>query len=195
MTSDAEFLSRIRSLAEPVVAREGCEIYDIEWVSGSAGRGRTLRVYIDKAGGVSLEDCQNVSRGLNLILDVDDAIPGSSYSLEVSSPGLERVLREPRHFSSAIGSLIHVKLREPKENLRAFKGRLVAVEPRESLEAGSGGEPSPATDEETILVFDLDNKKQLRANVGDIARARVMFVEEKGSKERPGHKGNRNGSR
>jgi ribosome maturation factor RimP len=183
MTSDAEFLSRIRSLAEPVANREGCEIYDIEWVSGSAGRGRTLRVYIDKTGGVNLEDCQNVSRGLNLILDVDDAIPGSSYSLEVSSPGLERVLREPRHFSSAIGSMIHVRLREPKENLRAFKARLVAVEAREKL-----GDSAPSSDEETILVFDLDNKKQLRANVGDIARARVVFVEEKGSKERPGQR-------
>lgn len=184
MTSDAEFLSRIRSLTEPVAAREGCEIYDIEWVSGSSGRGRTLRVYIDKAGGVTLEDCQNVSRGLNLILDVDDAIPGSSYSLEVSSPGLERVLREPRHFSSAIGSLIHVKLREPKENLRVFKGRLVAVE---RSETGTPADVAPR-DEDVELVFETDNKKQIRANVGDIARARVVFVEEKGDKYRPGQR-------
>ncbi len=169
MSEDSEFLSRIRGLAEPVATREGCEIYDIEWVAGSNGRGRTLRVYIDKVGGVSLEDCTNVSRGLNLILDVDDAIPGSSYSLEVSSPGLERVLREPRHFSSAVGSLIQVKLREPQENLRVFKGRLKAVNENE-------------------LIFDFDNKKEIRVNVGEITRARIVFEAEKGEKHAPKRK-------
>src|SRR5215207_7977736 len=103
MTDTSDFISRIKDLAEPVAQREGCEIYDIEWVSGHRGKGRVLRVYIDKVGGVNVDDCSNVSRGLNLILDVDDAIPGSGYSLEVSSPGLERTLRESRHFSAAIG--------------------------------------------------------------------------------------------
>ena len=145
------------------MANSGGDLFDIEWVSGSAGRGRTLRVYIDKRGGVSLEDCTNVSRGLNLILDVDDAIPGSGYSLEVSSPGLERVLREPRHFSNAVGSTIHVKLREPKENIRVFKGRLVAFE--------------------SDLVFELENKSEIRLGVDDIAKARIVFVEEKGQKQ------------
>lgn len=103
------FLEEIRRLAEEVSSREGCYLYDIEFVG--AGSGRTLRVYIDKEseGGVSIEDCSKVSRGLNQILDVDDIIPGGQYNLEVSSPGLERVLKESRHFERALGQKISVK--------------------------------------------------------------------------------------
>ncbi len=166
MTENSEFLSRIRDLAEPVARREGCEIYDIEWVSGHHGKGRVLRVYIDKDTGVSIEDCSNVSKGLNLILDVDDAIPGSGYSLEVSSPGLERPLREARHFSKAIGSVIQVKLKEPKESLKAFRGRLLAIENAE-------------------LLFDLENKTQLKVQIDEIAKARLVFVDTKQPKGGP----------
>ncbi|MCM2281886.1 MAG: ribosome maturation factor RimP [Bdellovibrionaceae bacterium] len=89
--------------------REGCTIYDLEFTGG--GNGRVLRLYIDKADGqnVSIEDCANVSRGLNLMLDVDDVIPGGRYDLEVSSPGVERVLREEWHFEKSIGKTISLK--------------------------------------------------------------------------------------
>lgn len=104
-----QFLQEIRKMAEEVSAREGCYLYDLEFVG--AGGGRILRVYIEKdsEGGVSIDDCSNVSRGLNLLLDVEDIIPGGQYHLEVSSPGLERVLKEPRHFEKAIGKMISVK--------------------------------------------------------------------------------------
>lgn len=103
------FLTQIRKLAEEVSAREGCYLYDLELVG--AGNGRVLRVTIDKEaeGGVSVDDCTNVSRAMNLRLDVEDVVPGGQYQLEVSSPGLERVLKEPRHYSGAINKQIAVK--------------------------------------------------------------------------------------
>lgn len=106
-------MSQIRALAEQVSTREGCYLYDIEFVG--AGQGRVLRVTIDKDGesGVSVEDCTNVSRGLNLVLDVEDVVPGGAYSLEVSSPGLERVLKEPRHFERAIGQKVLARTFQP----------------------------------------------------------------------------------
>lgn len=106
---NGQVLTDLRKMAEEVSSREGCFLYDIEFIG--AGNGRVLRVYIDREaeGGASIEDCSNISRGLNLRLDVEDVIPGGAYSLEVSTPGLERVLKEPRHFSSAIGKKIMVK--------------------------------------------------------------------------------------
>jgi ribosome maturation factor RimP len=106
-------INRLRQMADEVALREGCYLYDLELTGGQAGR--TLRVTIDKdvQGGASIEDCSNVSKGLNLLLDVEDIIPGGAYSLEVSTPGLERVLKEPRHFERAIGKLISVKTFQP----------------------------------------------------------------------------------
>ncbi len=115
---NGSFMNDIRRMAEEVSARQGCYLYDIEFVGG--GQGRTLRVFIDKeveAGkeaGVSIEDCSNVSRGLNELLDaVENEIPGGAYSLEVSSPGLERVLKEPKHYQAAIGKKISAKTFAP----------------------------------------------------------------------------------
>jgi ribosome maturation factor RimP len=107
------FLNDIRKLAEQVSAREGCYLYDLE-LTGTGG-GRVLRVTIEKdaEGGVSVDDCTNVSRGLNLLLDVEDVVPGGNYNLEVSSPGLERPLKEARHYQMAIGKKISVKTFAP----------------------------------------------------------------------------------
>ncbi len=101
-------MSEIRKLAEEVSAREGCYLYDLEMIG--AGGARVLRVTIDKdPAGVSVEDCTHVSRAMNLRLDVEDVIPGGQYQLEVSSPGLERALKEPRHYQGALGKIISVK--------------------------------------------------------------------------------------
>lgn len=106
-------LQEIRRMAEEVTNREGCYLYDLEFVGSQSGR--VLRVTIDKdgEGGVSVEDCTNVSRGLNLLLDVEDVIEGGHYNLEVSSPGLERPLKEPKHFEKAIGQEILVRTFQP----------------------------------------------------------------------------------
>ena len=109
-TMNGTILTHLRKLAEDISAREGCYLYDLELI-GSGG-GRVLRVTIDKEaeGGVSIDDCSNVSRGLNLILDAEeDVVPGGQYELEVTSPGLERVLKEPRHYQAVIGKKISVK--------------------------------------------------------------------------------------
>ncbi len=103
------FLDKIKALADDVAARESCVVYDVEFSGG--GGSRILRVYIDKdvEAGVSIDDCSNVSRGINLILDVEDVIPGGKYFLEVSSPGLERVLKKDWHFTKVTGKTILVK--------------------------------------------------------------------------------------
>jgi ribosome maturation factor RimP len=110
---NSQTLNNLRRMVEEVAIREGCYLYDIEFVGGQGGR--TLRVTIDKSaeGGASVEDCGNVSKGLNLLLDVEDVVPGGAYNLEVSSPGLERVLKEPRHFERVIGKQISVKTFQP----------------------------------------------------------------------------------
>jgi ribosome maturation factor RimP len=108
------FIDQIRKIAEDVSAREGCSLWDLEFIG--AGQGRVLRVYIEKPGvegGVSIDDCSNVSRAINLMLDVEDVIPGGPYSLEVSSPGLERVLKQKWHYEQMVGKQILVRTFAP----------------------------------------------------------------------------------
>lgn len=99
-----------RTLLEPVLARDGYELVEVEWLR-LAGRW-TLRVFIDKAGGVNLDDCQAVSRTVEPILDVGDFIE-PAYDLEVSSPGLDRPLRKPEDFTRYAGQRVNVKAYGP----------------------------------------------------------------------------------
>ena len=103
------FLNQVRAIALKAASAHGCDLYDLEYVGTSSGR--ALRVYIDKDtnGGASIEDCANVSRAMNVELDTEDFGPDGNYHLEVSTPGLERVLKEPRHFEKALGKKIAVK--------------------------------------------------------------------------------------
>jgi len=98
---------RIEKIIRPHIEMSGLTLYDIEF------QGRTLRISIEKTGGVSLEDCVETSRMLNPLLDVEDVVPGGRYELEVSSPGLNRPLRRPEHFAAALGTRIHVTTYEP----------------------------------------------------------------------------------
>lgn len=119
-------LEQIRKFAEEVASREGCVLYDLEFHDGP---GRALRVYIDKAeGGVGIEDCVNVSRGLNLRLDVEEAVPGGHYDLEVSSPGLDRKLTQLWHFEKALGQTVQLKYVDEHKNNKSYEGKLVKVE-------------------------------------------------------------------
>jgi ribosome maturation factor RimP len=101
---------QVRQLIEPVLARDGFELVDVEWVR-QAGRW-TLRLFVDKDGGVGIEDCQAASRIVDPILDVADVIE-PAYDLEVSSPGLERPLRKPADFERYAGRRVHVKTYGP----------------------------------------------------------------------------------
>ncbi len=119
-------LEQIRKFAEEVALREGCVLYDLEFHDGP---GRALRVYIDKeAGGVGIEDCVNVSRGLNLRLDVEEAVPGGHYDLEVSSPGLDRKLTQLWHFEKALGQTVQLKYVDEHKNNKSYEGKLVGTE-------------------------------------------------------------------
>lgn len=112
MTGIAEesVVERARSVLGPVLARDGYELVDVEWVRG--GGRWTLRVFIDRPGGVNVDDCQLVSRTIDPILDVEDFIE-PAYDLEVSSPGLDRPLRTPEHFERYRGQRVHVKAYGP----------------------------------------------------------------------------------
>ncbi len=103
-------VERARRALEPVLARDGYELVDVEWVRG--GGRWTLRVLIDKPGGVNIDDCQLASRTVEPILDVEDFIE-PAYDLEVSSPGLDRPLRKATDFERYAGQRVHVKAYGP----------------------------------------------------------------------------------
>ena len=116
----------VKNIAMPILDSMGIELVDIEF--GKVGRDAVLRLFIDKDGGVMLDDCANVSRELSMILDVDEVI-SVNYTLEVSSPGLDRPLKKPSDYERFTGRLIKVKTYEPltddKGNKRkTFLGKL-----------------------------------------------------------------------
>lgn len=122
----------VSAMAKPVVEAQGCELWDVEYVR-EAGQW-FLRVYIDREGGVSIDDCEAVSRALDPLLDEADPIP-DSYNFEVSSAGVERELKRPSDFERFMGSFSAVKLyrasggaKEHLGYLRAFEGGNVTIE-------------------------------------------------------------------
>src|SRR5271157_3045532 len=117
-------LERIREIVDRVAQSSGLEVVDVELLGG--GRARMLRIYIDKPGGVTHEDCSSFSREVGTIFDVEDAVPGGSYLLEVSSPGLDRQLSKPEDFQRFTGSLVKLMTRDPLNGNRHFEGRLKA---------------------------------------------------------------------
>ena len=115
----------VLALAQPVAESQGIEIWDVEFVK-EAGT-RFLRIYIDKADGVSIQDCENFSRAFDPILDEADPIP-ESYTFEVSSAGAERVLKRPGDFERFLGSDVCVKLYQPMDGSKQFVGVLQSYE-------------------------------------------------------------------
>ncbi|HUO20376.1 MAG TPA: ribosome maturation factor RimP [Steroidobacteraceae bacterium] len=116
---------RLMGLIEPLLGRLGYELVDLEYGAGH-GRG-TLQVFIDAAAGVTVDDCERVSREISALFDVEDPIP-AAYTLEVSSPGFDRVLRTREHFGRFVGSRVFVELREPRAGRRRYTGQLLAVD-------------------------------------------------------------------
>ena len=115
-------VDRVREIAERVAASSGLEIVEVELRGG--GKARMLRIFIDKPGGVTHEDCANLSREVGTILDVEDVIPGASYLLEVSSPGLDRKLIRPADYERFTGSRVKLTTRQPVNGSHHFEGRL-----------------------------------------------------------------------
>ncbi len=115
----------VTEIALPIVQEAGCELVDVEFVK--EGSDWFLRVYIDKPDGISLDDCESVSRPLSKKLDEIDPISHNFY-LEVSSPGLERPFKKPRDYTKAIGSLIEIKLFKAVDGTKRFEGELLAYD-------------------------------------------------------------------
>jgi len=130
-------IQRVTEIAERAARREGLSVWDVE-LAGS-GRNRVLRIYIDKEGGVTLADCELISQQVGAVLDAEDVVPGESYHLEVSSPGVERRLSRPEHFDHCRGQKVRLQLSEPVEGQRRWEGVLRGLEEGcVVLEAGAG---------------------------------------------------------
>lgn len=112
---------KLIALIEPLLGNLGYELVDLEF-SGGRGTG-LLRVYIDRSEGVGIDDCERVSREVSALLDVHDPIP-TGYRLEVSTPGLDRVLRTPAHFARYAGARVEVELAVARDGRRRFTGQL-----------------------------------------------------------------------
>jgi ribosome maturation factor RimP len=124
-TMPATLRERLIALIEPLVGRLGYELVELEH---TAGRGSAVvRLFIDNSEGVGLTDCERVSREVSALLDVEDPIP-TAYTLEVSSPGFDRVLRTQAHFARFVGSRVSVELAAPRDGRRRYTGTLVSAD-------------------------------------------------------------------
>jgi ribosome maturation factor RimP len=119
-----EIYNLIRKVTEPILEASGMELIKVEILTKE--KGRILRLYIDKEGGVNLDDCVKISKQINPVLDVEDIIHGS-YVLEVSSPGLDRPLVREKDFLKYKGKLVKIQIKEPIDNRRNYKGKIVDV--------------------------------------------------------------------
>ena len=138
----------VAQLATPVVEQAGCSLWDVEYVK-EAGEW-FLRVYIDKEGGISIDDCEAVSRPLSDLLDEADPIEGS-YTFEVSSAGADRVLKKPEHFARFQGQEVEVKLYRPRDGRKDFVGVLQSWQDGD-VTLDVGGEPAIFEKKEIALV-------------------------------------------
>ena len=136
-------------LAAPIVAAAGCTLWDVEYVK-EAGEW-FLRVYIDKEGGVDINDCEAVSRPLSDLLDEADPIQGS-YTFEVSSAGLDRPLKKPEHFAACAGQQVDVRFYRPVDGRKEYTGALV----------GCDGDGNVTVDDKT---FEKKDVAQVRLHV------------------------------
>ena len=144
----AKVTDTVAQLAAPLVEAAGCSLWDVEYVK-EAGEW-FLRVYIDKEGGVSIDDCEAVSRPLSDLLDEADPIEGS-YTFEVSSAGADRVLKKPEHFERFLGQEVEVKLYRPRDGRKDYVGLLTAYADGD-LTIQAGNAPMEFTKKEIALV-------------------------------------------
>ena len=112
-------------VVEPILQSQGFELVDLEYQRES--RGWVLRIYLDREGGITLDDCTGVSHEVGAVLEVKDVIP-NAYVLEVSSPGLTRPLKKPEDYNRFRNQLVKIKLFQPLDGRRNFKGILLGLE-------------------------------------------------------------------
>lgn len=139
----------VTELAKPIVESVGCTLWDVEYVREAGSW--YLRVYIDKEGGVSIDDCELISRALDPILDEKDPIP-DSYVFEVGSAGAERELKRPGDFQQFLGSEVEVKLYQPYEGCKSFVGTLNGYDEAGTVTIMAGNKDMSFTKAQTALV-------------------------------------------
>ena len=144
----AKVTDLVAELAVPVVEAAGCSLWDVEYVKEAGDW--FLRVYIDKEEGISIDDCEAVSRPLSDLLDEADPIEGS-YTFEVSSAGADRVLKKPEHFTQFQGAEVEVKLYRPQEGQKNFIGLLQSWQDGDTT-IEVGGKPMTFTKKDIALV-------------------------------------------
>jgi ribosome maturation factor RimP len=118
-------LQEVRQVVEPILESQGFELVDLEYQCER--QGWVLRIYLDREGGVSLDDCAGVSHEVGAVLEVKDLIP-SAYTLEVSSPGLTRPLKRREDFNKFRNQMVKIKLYKPLDGRKNFKGTLLGLE-------------------------------------------------------------------
>ncbi|WP_426573155.1 ribosome maturation factor RimP [Aquihabitans sp. McL0605] len=143
--------TRVRLLIEPLVEAAEVSIYDFEYAGG------VLRLTVDRPGGVDIGVIGKLTRDISRMLDEEDPMPGQ-YTLEVSSPGLERALRTPEHFAGAVGTLVSIKTRAGVEGDRRFKGVVTAADDDTATIAVTGGDPAAPR---TIALADIERARTI----------------------------------
>lgn len=136
MAGKKEYEPRAEAILEPIAKANNVEIYDVEYVK--EGKEWYLRAYIDKPDGVTIDDCEKVSRAFSDQLDIEDFIQ-DAYILEVSSPGLGRQLKKDRHFEKSIGKSVEVKLFEAVDGQKEWTGILKSYDKHNIVIAGADG--------------------------------------------------------
>lgn len=161
---DSSVIGRVWRAVDPLVADEGMEIVDIDY--RREGRGNVLRFYLDRAeGGVTIDELSTMSRRLGDLIEVHDLVPGS-YTLEVSSPGVNRRLRQPDHFRRYLGKKVRVRTVESSEGRRAFLGVLQEVRPDGIVCALSDGERFVAFDDISQANYEHEFPEPQRRRAG-----------------------------
>ena len=154
MSRREEYEVKTEKLLEPIAKANQVSIYDVEYVK--EGSDYYLRAYIDKPGGVNIQDCENVSRALSDVLDEEDFIP-DAYILEISSPGLGRTLKKDKHLQASIGQEVEIKLYQAIDKCKEFSGVLESFDENSvTIRDGDGGRTFERKDIALIrLAFDF----------------------------------------
>jgi ribosome maturation factor RimP len=157
-------IDQVREVVERVALSSGLEVVEVE-LKGS-GKARMLRIFIDKPGGVTHEDCANLSREVGTILDVEDIVPGDSYVLEVSSPGLDRKLVRSRDYERFTGSRVKLTTRNPINGNRHFEGRLETFQNETlTLEVGTAQKKKSHSEENSPQKLEIELSNIEKANL------------------------------
>jgi ribosome maturation factor RimP len=146
---------QIQNLLDPILGSLGLTLWDLEF--RKEGPQWLLRIYIDREpGGVTLDDCETVSRDLGTVLDVEEIVP-HAYTLEVSSPGLDRSLSKPEHYRKSLGKQIRIKTYQAINNQKVFRGTLASLE-------------------DDIVVLMMESGEALRVSLENISKASLELV-------------------